>query len=631
MREHAGVRGWLGSRELERDRTVLAAALLLFAVMAMFKLLLLAWLIRAGQTALPRPLPFAALLFGPDAIVAAIYAALCAPLIALRRPFCVGALLLLHALSVGLLGISLRVNQLYGQPVNVRMFQYAADGAVRSCVAASVDATFIIAMIVGISAFALVPAVARRLDSRRLPERRWTLWGTSFALAAGAMAVTGVAFRGLEFNLGLKSNPLMYFARSYQPLPKPADFRRELQAAQANGELDRASIFELASTRPSRFPAAGIEGAAKDMNLLVVLLESTPAVAVNETLTPNLIALERESTRFTHHFTTAPFTFDAQYALFYSDLSRGSQVPYPELYSGPPRDASLMEAFKAAGRSTAVFESSYLSLLNMNWLFEQKGVDELHGAEQVLAGLKPGWAWGAFENDSVDAVASWIRAHRDRPFVAVYNPVSPHYPYGWPLDARAFPGDTHEDDYRNALHFTDAQIGRLLKELDRLGLSAHTAVVVVSDHGESIGRGHGFAFVADELWVPFFVRVPGRAPRTIDAVTSHLDFAPTIAGLFGLPQSPTWLGRDLAADQAPARLSLMGSVFGERVGLVDGSYAYCEETGRAPAAFRVTPLKFEPLEASQLPPGVSAHFHEALADLDHRIRIRHYSLALANR
>jgi hypothetical protein len=623
------LRRWLAHGDLEGDRSVVAAALLFLVVMIGFKLALLTWLLDNGQQPLPRALPFAALLFGTDALVAAAYALICLPLARLPKVPRLAVLLVAHVLLTVLLASGMRVNQLYGQPLNVKMLQYAADGAVRACVGASIDLRLLLSIAVGVAAFFAVGPLSRALSHRLLPSRRWTLWGGAVGLAGFSFVGTVVAFKGMEFNHGLKSNPFVHFAASYHPMPKPADARSELDAARASGQLGRTITYDFSSTRPAPEPTPEISGSARGRNLLVLLLESTGYNALSPELTPNLKRLEAESIRFSHHFTTAPFTFDAQHAIFYSQLIRGSQMSYPELYAGPPKDRSLLEVLQAAGRETAVFNSSYATFLATGWLYEGKGVGTLMTAERLLTGLKPGWAWGAYENDTVDAVLAWLEQHQGKPFALVYNPVSPHHPYTWPRDQRFVPGDSHEDDYRNALHFTDTQIARLIEALERTGLSKNTVVVVVADHGETVPLGHGLNFSADELWAPLFIRVPGQQPFEVSTTTSHLDVAPTLAGLMELPRPETWLGRDFSAGTVESRTSLMTSVFGERVGLVDGDWGWCEEQGKPVAAYKVGDLVFEPVPVSALPQGAAEKYHSQVAALDRRIELRHLDRALA--
>ncbi len=85
----------------------------------------------------------------------------------------------------------------------------------------------------------------------------------------------------------------------------------------------------------------------------------------------------------------------------------------------------------------------------------------------------------------------------------------------------------------------DDQVGRLLAELDALGLAENTIVIHTSDHGEQMGQAGVFGkaqpFEASYR-VPMIIRWPGHIEggRQIQALASHVDLKPTLLGLAGL-------------------------------------------------------------------------------------------------
>jgi uncharacterized sulfatase len=94
--------------------------------------------------------------------------------------------------------------------------------------------------------------------------------------------------------------------------------------------------------------------------------------------------------------------------------------------------------------------------------------------------------------------------------------------------------------YQAATSFVDAQVGRVLETLERLGLAENTVVVFVSDHGYLLGE-HGQwqkqLLFEESARVPLIFAGPGIAgrgssPRTVEM----LDIYPTLVDLCGLPK-----------------------------------------------------------------------------------------------
>jgi arylsulfatase A-like enzyme len=96
--------------------------------------------------------------------------------------------------------------------------------------------------------------------------------------------------------------------------------------------------------------------------------------------------------------------------------------------------------------------------------------------------------------------------------------------------------------YLAASSFADANVGRVLDELERLGLRKNTIVVFTADHGYQLGE-KGKWSKAGSLFeqgarVPYIIAAPnakgnGTACRRI---VQSLDFYPTLVELCGLPR-----------------------------------------------------------------------------------------------
>lgn len=108
------------------------------------------------------------------------------------------------------------------------------------------------------------------------------------------------------------------------------------------------------------------------------------------------------------------------------------------------------------------------------------------------------------------------------------------------------------DYYLNCLRAVDAHLLAIQKELEALGLADRTVFVFTSDHGE-MGGAHGLrgkgAFAYEEIThLPMYVTHPDvRGGQTCRALTSHIDFAPTLLSLAGMDRAHMGdaAGRDL--------------------------------------------------------------------------------------
>jgi iduronate 2-sulfatase len=149
--------------------------------------------------------------------------------------------------------------------------------------------------------------------------------------------------------------------------------------------------------------------------------------------------------------------------------------------------------------------------------------------------------WDLYPEDSIKPVIHSARP-KDAPEPAFHN----HYElrtYG------TVPGDGDIPDemtlnlirgYRACVSFMDAQLGRVLDELDRLGLRESTLIVFWSDHGYHLGENGIFTKMTNfeqGTRVPLIVSTPRMktAGKRTRALVELVDLYPTIAQLCALP------------------------------------------------------------------------------------------------
>lgn len=105
--------------------------------------------------------------------------------------------------------------------------------------------------------------------------------------------------------------------------------------------------------------------------------------------------------------------------------------------------------------------------------------------------------------------------------------------------------------YYGCVTFVDWQVGRLLAELDRLGIADNTIVSVIADHGWHLGQKGMWAKMTlfeNSTRVPLILYDPRKkgSGRRCHAVVESIDLYPTLVELCGLPAPKHVHGRSLA-------------------------------------------------------------------------------------
>lgn len=98
----------------------------------------------------------------------------------------------------------------------------------------------------------------------------------------------------------------------------------------------------------------------------------------------------------------------------------------------------------------------------------------------------------------------------------------------------------------------DHCVGELIDTLEETGLMKNTILVFTSDHGEMLGSHDAKPKTKQVPWsesslVPFLMKVPGIAGRTVETPITTPEILPTLLGLSGVRIPSTVEGEDLSA------------------------------------------------------------------------------------
>jgi arylsulfatase A-like enzyme len=222
---------------------------------------------------------------------------------------------------------------------------------------------------------------------------------------------------------------------------------------------------------------------------------------------PNIDKLAARSSVFENAYTPSPYTYEA--------APKFMQSTYWDA-----RSESWTEAMARSGYNTILFPRRLSMLLR-----HVKGMGQV--VDAARKGLK----------QTIDAAIEVLgNAPQDRPFCAYIYSSDPHRPYRRHEGINFGPSLT--DQYDGEIAYMDYHLGRLFDWMEKSGRMRDTAVVIMSDHGESFGERmvykHNSQMYDEQMRVPMIVYVPGQEPRRIPDYVSTVDLGTTILNLVGV-------------------------------------------------------------------------------------------------
>jgi choline-sulfatase len=280
--------------------------------------------------------------------------------------------------------------------------------------------------------------------------------------------------------------------------------------------------------------AADVEERAAPLNVLLITIDTLRADRIGAygykaAATPTLDRLAARGARFSDAIAHVPLTYPSHVALL---TGRYPWTIGIKINGTPTMDSGVVtiaEEFAAQGFRTAAFVGSAIldGGLGLDQGFEVYDDDFAppRGDDRVsMSDLqRPAAA-------VVTPAIMWIASQSARWFAWVHL-YDPHLPYAAPGEfAKKSPGRPYDAE----ISYADAAVGRLLTSVDR----ERTAIVVTSDHGESLGEhgesDHGFFIYDATLKVPLIIAGGGIPPRTIAEQVRLIDVAPTLLALAGI-------------------------------------------------------------------------------------------------
>ena len=304
--------------------------------------------------------------------------------------------------------------------------------------------------------------------------------------------------------------------------------------------------------------------------------------------TPNIDAVARDGVLFRQALTPVPMTLPSHSSTFTGTYPPTHGVRTNDGYhlapsspDGQAGNVTLAKVLQAAGIQTAAFVGGF-------------PLDARFGLDQGFETYDGRFAaeGRAHDRRTAEEVTrrglAWLDAHSQKPFFLFQHYYDAHSPYQPPPP---FDKTFADDPYAGGIAYIDSWIGRVVDHLRARGLYDNTLIIIVGDHGESLGehgeRTHSFFVYQATLRVPLVIRAPGLGQgHKITQAVSLVDLMPTTLSLLGLAQPQRVEGVDLRdclegkAWQGPPPVnyfeSLQPAVFDccPLQGVVDGRWKY---------------------------------------------------------
>ena len=294
-------------------------------------------------------------------------------------------------------------------------------------------------------------------------------------------------------------------------------------------------------------------------NVLFFVLESVPAEYVgNPQYTPELTRHLAQASTFSNIYAHCPSTNNSLVTLLtanYPWLSYKSITnEYPSL-----KVPSVSHELQKRGYRTAFMHTSDNRFNRMDEFLKYRGFDAVEDLNTISCTnneqfkYEEGMYLNAMNDEClVESFNGWLaKSDTTKPFFGMLWTSQTHYPYFLSKpEEKMGVTDRYQNRYLNALRHSDAVLGNLLAQLKKQGLYESTLVVVVGDHGEAFydhdQYGHGNAIYEENVHVPLVLINPLLFKgSTHPAIGGHIDLAPTVMDILGLPAPAEWQGRSL--------------------------------------------------------------------------------------
>jgi arylsulfatase A-like enzyme/Flp pilus assembly protein TadD len=291
-----------------------------------------------------------------------------------------------------------------------------------------------------------------------------------------------------------------------------------------------------------------------DLNVLLFTLDTTRADHIGcygypQVQTPNIDALAADGILFQNAAAQCPLTLPSHSSMFTGSYPFFHGVRDNGGFYLEQESVTLAEVLHQGGWSTSAFVGAFV--LDSRW-----------GIDQGFEYYYDNFDFAKYKKISLDSVQreggevikaffEWFDKNTAERFFSWIHLYDPHTPYEPPEPYKTQYGGREYGLYDGEIAYADSLVGRVLQSLREKNLLEKTVVIIVGDHGESLGEhhesSHGFFIYDATVAVPLIVRIPSAELRgkTVASQVRTIDLLPTICDVLGLPTPGGVQGKSL--------------------------------------------------------------------------------------
>lgn len=411
----------------------------------------------------------------------------------------------------------------------------------------------------------------------------YTLAQNPVLFAAEALRIAVVSRGSMERRANVEAMPYEVAVQTVQRLLGPKDAFVD----------QRYPLVRTMAASPDgvRLPAQA--------NILLVFLEGLDRRYLGQRYgeiqgTPFLDRLKQDSVYFENFFSNGVQTSRGLFSTLCSAFPRQGAAAMKTRYAHDY--LCLPSLLQRQGYSTEMVIGQHRDLNRLQSFVARNGLQQLIDERDFPTDVER-MGLGIVDGALFDLCYERIKQRQaeGKPFFLATLTLSTHHPFAAPLnhpEVRLLQEQV-SDKYVGALRYTDHELERVFSKLVHEGLLRNTVVVVLGDHGrhEPVGsndieRKAGHFASPLFIWMDESLRSPATyRPRTVSAVASQVDVAPTLLALNGaLPAVGAFAGQDLSCllvrDCLSDQVAYLTSVYDNLVGLAsqDGLVLYSFST-----------------------------------------------------